>query len=211
MLEQEGIAVKLFENAETFLLHILPAYLNNSDFLGKCDVIAIIDIRMSGMDGLQLQENLIQNGIQIPLIFLTGYGSMQTCVKAIKDGVENFLAKPILRDTLMVALQSAFERCLDKRIIDEASNNADQRLAKLTEREWKVTTLAVCGHPNKEIACQLNLSYRTVEHHKSNIIRKTEARSLLDLANIIKVSRFVSESASVRALKEKNIRNEVNF
>ena len=174
MIEQEGINVKTFISGEDFL----SAY--QSGTYG----CAIIDVRMPGMDGLQLQQELSQRNIQLPIIFLTGHGDIPLSVKAIKAGAIDFLTKPVTRDCLLSSIRPAILE--SKRLMAELANgeNAKSKLADLTEREREVMVLAVAGSPNKEIARRLGISHRTVEIHKSKIMHKTGAANLLDLARI---------------------------
>jgi len=174
MIEQEGIAVKTFNNGDEFLAAYQP----------ECLGCAVIDIRMPGMDGLQLQEELCQRNILLPIIFLTGHGDIPLSVKAVKAGAVDFLTKPVTRDALLSSVRSAILE--SKRLIAQLENGQDakSRLADLTEREREVMALAVAGSPNKEIARRLGISHRTVEIHKSKIMHKTGAINLLDLARI---------------------------
>ncbi len=174
MIEQEGIMVKTFCSGDEFLQAYEPEYLG----------CAIIDIRMPGMDGMQLQEELNKRNILLPVIFLTGHGDIPMSVKAVKAGALDFLTKPVTRDSLLSSVRSAI---LDsKRLLTqlEDGQHAKSRLAELTEREREVMTLAVSGLPNKDIARRLDISHRTVEIHKSKIMHKTGAANLLDLARI---------------------------
>jgi FixJ family two-component response regulator len=174
MIEQEGFKVQTFQNAEDFL----AAY--NNEIYG----CAVLDIHMSGMDGMQLQQEMSQRNIKLPVIFLTGHGDIPLSVKAIKTGAVDFLTKPVTRDNLLSSLRSAIVE--SKRLICQLANGevAKSRLADLTEREREVMALAIVGFPNKEIARRLGISHRTVEIHKSKIMHKTGATNLLELARI---------------------------
>lgn len=175
MIEQAGIRVQPFENAKAFL----SAY--RSDFFG----CVIIDVRMPGMDGLQLQEELAWRKIVLPVIFLTGHGDIPMSVRAVKAGAVDFLTKPVIREKLLMCVRAAFAEAKNK-ISDIAQHRKTLSfcLAKLTVREREVTVLAVQGCSNKEIGSRLGISHRTVEIHKSKIMRKTGAANLLDLARI---------------------------
>lgn len=174
MIEQEDIAVEAFESAETFLAACRT----------ECRGCAIIDIRMPGMDGMQLQEALSERGIPLPIIFLTGHGDIPMSVRAIKAGAVDFLTKPVTREKLMECVRVAIQAG-ERMFAQHATNQeAMSHLATLTEREREVMALAVTGRPNKEIARRLGISHRTVEIHKSNIMHKTGAANLLDLARI---------------------------
>lgn len=174
MIRQADINVESFENAKAFL----DAY--RSDFFG----CIILDVKMPGMDGLRLQEELTWRKIPLPIIFLTGHGNIPMSVRAIKSGAVDFLTKPVIRERLLVSVHAAFAEAR-KRESDIAHNRAALScLTKLTEREREVMNLAVQGYANKEIASYLSISHRTVEIHKSRIMQKTGAENLLDLARI---------------------------
>ncbi len=174
LLKQEGISVQIFENAETFLSAYRP------DYKG----CIILDVRMPGMDGMQLQEKLFHCNCVMPIIFLTGHGDIPMSVRAIKAGATNFLTKPITRAKLLDSIQSAFLE--NEKLIAANRHNQDAilRLISLTKREREVMELAIQGYHNKEIASRLGISFRTVEIHRSNIMHKTGAINLLDLARI---------------------------
>jgi len=174
MVVQEGFTVSTFESAETFLEGF------QADRLG----CAIVDIRMSGMDGIQLQEMLTKHHFQLPIIFLTGHGDIPMSVRAIKAGAIDFLTKPITREKLMSSVRFAIAE--SERMLTEQANHesVQSNLAELTERERDVMAFAVQGHSNKEIARQLGISHRTVEIHKSKVMHKTGATNLLDLVRI---------------------------
>ncbi|SDY82558.1 response regulator transcription factor [Nitrosomonas sp. Nm58] len=174
LLKQEGISVQTFENAETFLSAYQP----------DCKGCIILDVRMPGIDGMQLQEKLSHCNCMMPIIFLTGHGDIPMSVRAIKAGAANFLTKPITRAKLLDSIQSAFLE--NKKLLEANQHNQDaiSRLTSLTKREREVMELAIQGYHNKEIASRLGISFRTVEIHRSNIMHKTGAINLLDLARI---------------------------
>ena len=171
MLEQEGIPVSVFRCAEDFLEMI------SADWQG----CAIVDVLMPGMDGLQLQEVLDRKGVQLPIIFLTGHGNIDMGVKAIKSGAEDFLTKPVTREKLMNCIHAALAKGEQMRIQVEQQNNVKTRLQALTKREREILSLSAKGLTNKEIARRLDVSFRTVEHHKSSILAKTGTNSILEL------------------------------
>lgn len=175
MIEQENIDVQTFESAEAFLNAYQP----------ECRGCAIIDIRMHGMNGIELQEVLLKRNVLLPVIFLTGHGDIPMSVKAMKAGAVDFLTKPVSREKLMIAVRSAIQK--SERVLIEYAHHKEalSRIHELTDRERDVMLLAVQGHPNKYIARQLGISHRTVEIHKSKIMFKTGAINLLDLARIV--------------------------
>ena len=182
MIEQEGMNVKAFESGEAFI----------NTYQHEPYACAIIDKGMPGMDGLQLQDELTKRAILLPLVFLTGHGDIPMSVKAIKAGAVDFLTKPVTREKLLASINAAL---LDsEKMLSQSANNQSCRelLAELTDREREVMTLAVAGHPNKQIARELGISHRTVEIHKSKIMHKTGAINLLDLARIAHEGGLVS-------------------
>lgn len=174
LLKQEAIHVQSFFSAEAFLGVYQP------DFTG----CILLDIRMPGNDGLTLQEELKQRKSQLPIIFLTGYGSIPLSVKAMKAGAIDFLTKPVTRTKLLASIQSAFLEAYKTRHAAEHHQDALSRIVTLTEREQEIMTLVVQGYSNKEIAQRLHISFRTVEIHRSHILHKTGAHNLLDLVRI---------------------------
>ena len=175
MIEQENLAVQAFDSAETFLAAYQP----------QCHGCAIVDIRMSGMDGLELHKALLKRNILLPIIFLTGHGDIPMSVQAMKAGAVDFLTKPVTREKLLNSIRAAIQQ--SETVLSENANHQEAltHLVSLTERERDVMLLAVQGHPNKHIARQLGISHRTVEIHKSKIMQKTGAINLLDLARIV--------------------------
>ena len=174
MIDQAGIRVQSFDSPQEFLMAC------QTDSYG----CIILDVRMPEINGLQLQEVLSRRKIMLPVIFLTGHGNIPMSVKAIKAGAIDFLTKPVTRKSLLNCVHSAFLEA--KKVTNKALQNQDalSRLAKLTQRERDVMTLAVQGCSNKEIASYLGISHRTVEIHKSKIMHKTGAINLIDLADI---------------------------
>ena len=174
MIAQENLIVMAFENAYAFL----------EACQAGCLGCAIVDIRMPGMDGMQLQQELLKRNILLPIIFLTGHGDIPMSVKAMKAGAMDFLTKPVSREKLLSAVRSAMRESEKIAAKSIHHHDAKSRLPDLTDRERDVMILAIQGYPNKEIARHLDISHRTVEIHKSKIMRKTGAINLLDLARI---------------------------
>lgn len=174
LIEQEDLAVEAFDGPEAFLAACGP----------ECRGCAILDLRMPGMDGMRLQEELSRRGILLPIIFLTGHGDIPTSVRAIKAGAVDFLTKPITGAALLKSIRTALEEGERLHAQAETCNTAASRLANLTEREREVMVLAIEGLTNKEIARRLDISHRTVEIHKARVMHKTDAATILDLARI---------------------------
>lgn len=171
MLELEGYSVKTFPNAIDFLAICPPNH--------PC--CAIVDIRMSDMNGLQLQQALTERGVLIPIIFLTGYGDIPMSVRAIKAGAFDFLTKPITQEKLLIRVRDAL-RVSERYFAEFEQRQAIQgRIATLTSREREIMTLVIAGQANKEIARLLNISPRTVEIHRSRLMEKMGVTSVLEL------------------------------
>jgi FixJ family two-component response regulator len=176
LLEAAGHTVKTFSGARDFL----DTCVEGSDL----DGCIILDVNMPGMDGPALQEELLRRGIQMPMLFLSGHGTIQTTVRTMKAGAMDFLTKPVEGEILLERVQEALERSSQiKKQVEEYQTIAS-RLSALTEREREVMALAIAGHTSKEIAQQLNISFRTVEIHRAHVMQKTGASNLLELARI---------------------------
>ncbi|SES65274.1 two component transcriptional regulator, LuxR family [Nitrosomonas marina] len=178
MVEQEGIPVRVFDSAEAFL--------DEYSLYDKGCII--VDIHMPGMDGLRLQEILRNHQCTLPIIFLTGFGTIPQSVKAMKAGALDFLTKPIARTKLVASIRSAFSECEKQMRASKHNHKAKSFLSKLTEREKEVVALVVQGLPNKEIAALLDISHRTVEIHRKNIMRKSGVANLLELVQLVNES-----------------------
>lgn len=183
MIEQEGYRVNAFASGNAFLAAYQPA-------MPAC---LLLDLKMPGLGGLEVQEALAKQNDLIPIVFLTGHGSIPTGVKAIKAGAVDFLTKPITRDALISSLREAIKESERKGSQHLNNHHAKSLLEQLTERESEVMALAALGYLNKEIARNLGISHRTVEIHKSKIMQKTGANNLLDLASIAYEGGLVSK------------------
>ena len=139
----------------------------------------LLDVRMPGMDGLQLQERLNELGRRIPVIIMTGNGDIQTAVRAMKAGAVDFIEKPFDDDALLLAIEAALAVTakIDR---EQASLQAVERLADLSAREREVLDALVAGHPNKVIAGGLGISVRTVEVHRARMLQRLGTRRLAD-------------------------------
>ncbi|HVF94361.1 MAG TPA: response regulator [Sphingomonas sp.] len=144
----------------------------------------LLDIRMPGLDGLEVQEQLAQRGIALPVIMLTGHGDIALAVRAIKAGAVEFLEKPFERQSLISALEIAFDRADRAGREQLAAADAAVRLAVLTPRERTVLDGMVAGRPNKLIAFELDIATRTVEVHRAKLMEKLGARSLSGVLRI---------------------------
>lgn len=144
----------------------------------------VLDIRMPGLSGLELQQKLIDRGSSLPIIFMTGHGDVQMAVEAMQKGAQDFIEKPFrdqdLLDRITEALRTDKERRQDRQLHSELA----ERIAHLTKREKEVFDLVVAGKPNKIIAYELSVSQRTVEIHRARVMRKMQARTLAALVKM---------------------------
>ena len=156
------------------------------DFLdgGLADGCALVDVRMPGMDGLALMQEMAKRRIDIPVIVMTGFADVALAVRAMKAGANDFVEKPCARDELIEAVKRALGKTKSAQAIDSEKKEAHERLARLTQRERDVLELLVVGDPNKIIAHKLQISPRTVEIHRGRLMEKTQARSLADLVRL---------------------------
>lgn len=162
--------------------HRVEAYESGSDLLKKTadleEGCILLDIRMPGMDGLEVQQALQERGVSLPVIMMTGHGDVTLAVKAMKAGAVDFIEKPFEKDTLLASLEEGYRRLLRKEATDDRMRNAAVRLQALTPRERDVLDGLAQGLPNKTIAYDLGISPRTVEIHRANLMTKLDVRSL---------------------------------
>ncbi|MBN2906435.1 MAG: response regulator transcription factor [Rhodobacteraceae bacterium] len=171
-----GYQVKTFESARAFL----DAY--DGTALG----CLILDFGMPEMDGLQLQRHLKDNGISIPIIFITGHGGVPETVEAMKMGAVDFLEKPFKQSILIDRIEVAFETDEKRRSARLRTLETRARYASLTEREREIAHIMVTDparSPSKEIARHLGISPRTVDHHRARILEKMEVHSVAELVD----------------------------
>ncbi|MBY0575373.1 MAG: response regulator [Gallionellaceae bacterium] len=168
--------------------HTVVAFSSAMGFLEACarcsNGCAILDLSMPDMDGLALQEEMLRRGIRMPVIFLSGHGTVPATVRAIKAGAMDFLTKPVDGSVLLVRVQDALRECSRLQQHDKTSHSNASLLTTLTDRELEVMMLVVAGHTSKDIAQHLTISYRTVEIHRAHIMHKTGATNLLELARL---------------------------
>lgn len=154
-------------------------------FLGDFDREGIgaivLDVRMPGISGLSVLDTLVAQGVDQPVIMLTGHGTVDMCRRAFKAGAAEFLEKPVDDEALLEALQNAVRQHVRSRQRHQADRAARERYAQLSEREREVLGLIVEGLTNKEIGRALGLSPRTVETHRANLFAKLQAPSLAQL------------------------------
>jgi FixJ family two-component response regulator len=141
----------------------------------------VLDVRMPGISGLAVLDMLVAQGVDQPVIMLTGHGTVEMCRRAFKAGAAEFLEKPVDDEALLEALQNAVRQHVKSRERSQADRHAQERYAQLSVREREVLGLIVAGLTNKEIGRALDVSPRTVESHRANLFGKLEAESLAQL------------------------------
>ncbi|MGB5485492.1 response regulator transcription factor, partial [Parasphingorhabdus sp.] len=144
----------------------------------------LLDVRMPEMDGLQVQQQMIRDGIDMPVVILTGHGDVEIAVQAMRAGAINFLEKPYEKEALIAAMEEAFSRLENNNLKEMAASEARVRLACLTGREQDVLEGLMAGYPNKTIAYDLGISPRTVEIYRANMMEKLRVRSLAEALRI---------------------------
>ncbi|MBS4052027.1 response regulator transcription factor [Methylomonas rivi] len=174
MLETEGFSVVAFDSANAFLAAVTP------DDIG----CAIIDIQMPGMDGLQLQQAMMEREFSLPIIFLTGHGDIPKSVRAIKAGALDFLTKPITQKKLLASVDDALQVACLRHTQLERRHEIEGRVRTLTNRERQIMSLILAGHTSKDSARLLGISHRTVEIHRSRLMEKMGVANALDLARV---------------------------
>ncbi len=171
LMESIGLDCETFETANDFLTRI------PEDRPG----CLVLDIRMPGMSGLELQEHLAKRDSALPIIFITGHGDIPMAVEAMQNGAVDFIQKPFRDQELLDRISAALKADRTNRSKLEASSGVRQRAELLTNREREVLDLVVTGKPNKIIAYDLSVSQRTVEIHRSRVMEKMQAHSLAEL------------------------------
>jgi two-component system response regulator FixJ len=174
LLESAGLRTVSYSSAAAFL----------EGFEKNRRGCLVLDIRMPGMSGMELQAALAEKSVNIPIIFLTGHGNVSMSAKAFRSGAIDFMEKPFNENVLLERIQEAIQLDQSNQAVATRRVDANTRLASLTPREREVMLLIVAGNANKEIATKLNLSTRTIETHRGRILEKTGAQSLADLIEL---------------------------
>jgi FixJ family two-component response regulator len=172
LLEAYGYRVLLYESG-TQLLKEPP------DDEAAC---ILLDVRMAGLNGPQLQRQLLERGCKLPIIFLSGHGDIPTTVETIKAGAEDFLTKPVTKEKLLEAIERALARYKAVQAQAGRISTLQSLFARLTPREREVFGLLVRGKPHKLIAHELGISERTVKLHRHQLVQKLQVHSLAELA-----------------------------
>jgi FixJ family two-component response regulator len=175
LLELKGFRTRVFASAEAFLAEHRP----------ESPGCLVLDLRMPGMSGLELQADLARRGATLPVIIITAHGDVATTRSALKGGAVDFIEKPIDDEALVAAIAAALDRDARARERAQAAAGAAERLARLTGREREVLALVAEGRHNREIAVALGISPRTVEVYKARMMEKLQVRRVPDLVRLV--------------------------
>ena len=175
LVESLHYKVITFDNAQLFLDNVDPG----------CISCLVLDVRLPGMSGLQLQQQLNQEGIEIPVIIITGHGDVPMAVRALQSGAMHFLEKPFREQELLDCIQEAINLSESGNLCRQNKLAINQKIDKLTPREKQIMYDIVEGYTNKAIAEKHVISSKTVEVHRTRVMHKMEADSLPDLVKMV--------------------------
>lgn len=175
LIESVGLQVACYDSANQFLQSDMP----------EGPGCMVLDVRMPGMSGLDLQEQLSRQQFPYPIIIVTGHADVPMAIRALKNGAFDFIEKPYNDQLLLDRVQEAIAHCTAAQSADAERLEAQHRIDSLTPREKQVLSLVTEGHPNKRIAAELNLSIKTVETHRANLMTKMQASSLPALIKLV--------------------------
>ncbi len=174
VLREEGWNVEIFESAEAFVAR--PDR--------RTPACIVLDVTMPGLDGLELQRRLTEEGQTLPIVFLTGHGDIPMSVQAIKAGAADFLTKPVKAEALISAVRAAIQQASMYRQSRAEIAGFEQRFATLTSREREVLAAVVSGRLNKQIAGDLGIVEQTVKFHRARIMERMQARTVAELMHM---------------------------
>jgi FixJ family two-component response regulator len=174
LMESVGLGARTYPSVQDFLKDGLP----------DAPSCLVLDVRLPGQSGLELQQRLVSAGVEVPIIFITGHADVQMSVKAMKAGAVEFLAKPFREQDLLEAVHHAIEKSRERRRIQAKDQALIQKFAELTAREREILAFVTSGRLNKQIAADLGVAEITVKVHRAQVMRKMGARSLADLVRM---------------------------
>jgi len=174
LLEGKDYRVRCFDSAESFLSRYDPREV----------ACLIVDIRMPGISGLELQDRLLERKSPLPIVFITGHGDVPMAVNTMKKGAMDFIPKPFKEEELLSVVERMLDQAREAFADYQHAANRDALMGKLTAREAQVLERIVAGRLNKQIADDLGISIKTVEAHRANIMEKLNANTVADLLKI---------------------------
>lgn len=175
LLEASDYKVELYDSGENFIAKYDP----------NAIAVLLLDVRMNGMSGLEVQEHLIARKADLPIIFITGHGDVPMAVNALKKGAVDFIGKPFDQAALKLQVERMLQKARERRVVNERQSLNEALLSKLTQREQQVLERIVSGRLNKQIADDLGISIKTVEAHRASIMDKTNSGTVADLMRIV--------------------------
>ncbi len=175
LVEGMNLSARSFGSAEEFLSEYDPEKFG----------CLLLDVRMPGMNGLELQSYLNDNGLVIPVVIITGHGDVSMAVKTVQAGAVDFIEKPFREQRLWESISKALEKARRERNKAAQKRETAQKLAKLTEREKEVLSFITRGFSDKETAHELNITQRAVAFHRNHILKKMQTASTVELASIL--------------------------
>jgi FixJ family two-component response regulator len=174
LIRSVGLRVQSFATAQEFARSPRP----------EAPACLVLDVRLPGLSGLDLQQELGRAGVELPIVFITGHGDIPMSVRAMKAGAVEFLTKPFRDQDLLDAIQEALKRDREARKRRAEIEGVRRRLDSLTPRERDVLAQVVAGHLNKQIAADLGISEVTVKFHRAQVMQKMQATSVADLVRM---------------------------
>ncbi len=171
LMKRHGLRAEVFPDARTFL----------KGYKADTPGCLVVDLNMPGMSGLDLQKYLKDQGVQLPVIFLSGRADVPKAVKAVREGAIDFVEKPFDYKRVVALVEEGIKRDSEARAVRESRRLYTERLAQLTQREREVLELVVAGRMNREIAEKLDISIKTVEAHRARLMEKLEVNSVAEL------------------------------
>ena len=175
LLEANDYKVELYDSGESFIAKYDP----------NAIAVLVLDVRMPGMSGLEVQEHLLARKADLPIIFITGHGDVPMAVRALKKGAVDFIEKPLQQAALKAQVEHMLNEARERRMKNERQSLNEALLAKLTPREQQVLERIVAGRLNKQIADDLGISIKTVEAHRASIMDKTNSGTVADLMRVV--------------------------
>ena len=175
LLEANDYKVELYDSGESFIAKYDPSAI----------AVLVLDVRMPGMSGLEVQEHLLARKADLPIIFITGHGDVPMAVRALKKGAVDFIEKPFQQAALKAQVEHMLNEARERRMKNERQSLNEALLAKLTPREQQVLARIVAGRLNKQIADDLGISIKTVEAHRASIMDKTNSGTVADLMRVV--------------------------